>query len=270
MGFCLDYLAPLRSELKTRILLSLIGRGKRLSELKGSIQTRETTILHVLKEFEKQNMTTKVDGVYHLTSVGLIGAHICNNYQGTLKVIDGFKDFWLNHDVTPIPPHLLLTLGDLQDSTLIQTDKTDLGKVYETFLQILLSSKTVKGISPIFHQDYVPVIEHLLSQGNTVELILTTDILNKTLTTTKIRNLSDNIEDGSLKLYLNENLRVALTVTEKNFSLGLFGHDGAYDDSMDLISLSQNAVKWGEELFRQTLNHSTRIEPDSGNLREKG
>ncbi|MCW4006049.1 MAG: DUF1724 domain-containing protein [Candidatus Bathyarchaeota archaeon] len=215
-------------------------------------------------------MTTKTDGAYQLTSVGLIGAHICKNYQNALRVTEEFKEFWLTHDITPIPSHLLLTLGDLQESTLIQTDKTNLSKVYDTFLQILLASKRVRGISPIFHQDYVPVIEHLLNQGNKVELILTTDILNKTLTATRIQNLSSNMKDGSLKLYLNENLKVALTITEKNFSLGLFGHDGAYDDSMDLISLSPKAVQWGEKLFQQTLLDSTQIDPDSGNLRKKG
>jgi len=73
----MDYLTPFRSELKTRILTNLLTGNKKLSDLKSAIGTRETTILHVLKEFERMSLTTKVQGVYKLAPLGLIEAKIC-------------------------------------------------------------------------------------------------------------------------------------------------------------------------------------------------
>ena len=259
----MDYLAPLRSELKQKIILSLLGGDKKLSELKSEVEYRETTILHVLKEFENLSLTAKSGGTYSLTSLGIIVAQICKDFNAASVVLEKFKDFWLPHDIKPIPPQLMTKIGALQDSTLIRTDRTELGKVYESFLQILMTSTKVTGVSPIFHPDYVPVIEHLLSQGNMVELILTNAVLKKTMSSAHPDQVMSSLKNGNLKIYLNEDLKVALTVTDKNFSLGLFLEGGGYDDKMDLISLSPQAIQWGEELFAHMLKTSRRIEPES-------
>jgi len=259
----MDYLSPIRSELKQKIILNLLNGEKKLSELKTGVEARETSILHVLKEFEKLNLTTKTSGAYSLTSLGIIEAQIFQDVVLTTEVIEKFKDFWLNHDIKPIPPQLKSRLGALKDSTLIHPEETELGQVYTNFLQILMTSKKVTGISPIFHPDYVPIIEHLLSQGNNVDLILTNAVLNKTLSTAHLDQLKKNFVEGTLKIYLNEDLRVALTVTEKNFSLGLFTLVGDYDDNMDLISTSPKAIQWGEELFQIKLKESRRIGPEA-------
>lgn len=258
----MDYLSPLRSELKLSIILSLLEGEKKLAELKEQVKTRETSILHVLKEFESLNLSTKTAGTYSLTSLGKIEAQICKNAQSTTETMEKFKDFWLLHDIEPIPPHLLLKIGALKDSTLIRAASTELGKVLEIYLQMLMSSKTVKGVSPIFHPDYVPVIENRLKQGNTIELIITKEVLDKTLQATKT-NLTEFFLAGTLKIRLKENLKIALTVTEQNFSLGLFTPYGNYDDKMDLISLSPQAIQWGEELYEHTLKDSVEFSPQN-------
>ena len=68
---------------------------------------------------------------------------------------------------------------------------------------------------------------------------------------------------GTLKIFLNEDIRVALTVTDKTLSLGLFTSEGDYDDNMDLISTSPNAIRWGADLFQNKLNESRRIGPET-------
>jgi predicted transcriptional regulator len=259
----MDYLSPIRSELKQKIIINLLEGEKKISELKSGIDGKETSILHVLKEFEKLNLTTKTSGTYSLTSLGIIEAQIFQDVVSTAKVIEKFKEFWLNHNVQPIPPQLISRLGALKESVMVHSEKTQLGQVYVNFMQILLTSKKVAGISPIFHPDYVPIIENLLDQGNNVDLILTTEVLNKTLSTAHLDELKKNFANGTLKIFLNEDLRLALTVTDKNFSLGLFTLDGDYDDNTDLISTNPEAIKWGEELFQIKLKESTRIGPEA-------
>ncbi len=258
----MDYISPIRSELKQKIILNLLEGEKKLSELKSGLDERETSILHVLKEFENLNLTTKTSGAYSLTSLGIIEAQIFQNVVSTAEVIEKFKEFWLNHNIKPIPTQLISRLGDLKESFLIHTEKTQLCQVYTNFMKILMTSKKVTGTSPIFHPDYVPIIENLLSQGNNVDLILTTEVLNKTLSTAHLDELKKNFVEGKLKIFLNEDLRLALTVTDKNFSLGLFTLGGDYDDNMDLISTSPQAIQWGEELFQIKLKESTRIGPE--------
>jgi predicted transcriptional regulator len=249
----------LRSELKSRIIMSLLNGNKKLSELKAEIDTRETTILHVLEEFGKMSLTKKMDGVYSLTSLGIIEAQFCRDYQDAAETAARFKEFWLSHDISPIPPPLILRIGALKDSALIRTDNLDLGKVYASFQEILARSKRIVGISPIYHPDYVKAFEHLVSQGSSVELILSSAVLAKALSSVKTNQFKEALDTGALKIYLRENLRVALTVTESNFSLGLFNLEGEYDDRSDLVALSPEAIMWGGALFQEYLRESSRV-----------
>lgn len=256
----MDYFAPLRSELKLKIMLSLSKGEKKLADLADEIKTRETTILHVLKELENFDLTTKIGSFYRLTSTGLINSRVYEELFKTTEVIEKFKDFWAFHDVTPIPAPFLLQLGALKDSSLIKTESSELGKVHETFLQVLLTSKRIRGTSPIFHSDYVKTFRQLLSQRDTsVELILTSRVLEKTLSSAESDLLKKYVSESHLKLFLNDDLRIALTVTDRSFSLGLFLLNGEYDYNMDLVSLNPRAIELGEALFQDCLKSSRPI-----------
>jgi predicted transcriptional regulator len=136
-----EYIALLRSELKQQVLLSLLRSDKKLADLKTDIDSTETTILHVLKEFEKLNLTTKTAGTYSLTSLGRVEAQICEDSYNTAQVMEKFKDFWLSHDIKPLPPNLLCKLGTLQDATIVKSERSELGKVHDTFLKIMANTK---------------------------------------------------------------------------------------------------------------------------------
>ncbi len=258
----MDYLGPLKSELKLRILLSLLERAKKLAEIHADLRSSDTTISHVLKEFEGLNLTTKSGGAYKLTSLGLMEAQMCKYTSSAAEVLEKFKDFWLLHNIADLPPSLMLKIGALKDSTLIRAETLELDKVYNTFNEMLMKSERVVGISPIFHPNYVPLIEYLVSQNKPVELIVTSGVLQRTLASVKIENFLKSFKDNTLKIFLKEDLKVALTVTDKNFSLGLFKLNGEYDDSTDLVSFSREAVDWGLELFEDVVKDSTRIKPE--------
>jgi len=170
------------------------------------------------------------------------------------------KDFLVKHDTTTIPEHLLLRIGALKGASLIKTGTSELGKVHETFINVLLNSKKILGISPIFHKDFVDVFGHLLNQGCTAELILTPEVLNKTLGSADAQLFQKYLIEEKLKIFVKEsNLKVALTVSDRIFSLGLFDLNGEYDYTEDLISKNPEAIVWGEELFRQTMEGSKRL-----------
>ena len=227
----MDYLGPLKSGLKLQILLSLLKGGKKLSEIHADVHSSDTTILHIIKEFEDLSLTTKFDGTYQLTSLGLLEAEMCKDASSRAEVIQKFKEFWLNHDVTALPPNFRQKIGALKDSTLIKPDLLELNKVYNTFLKLLMTSTKVTGISPIFHKDYVPVIEEILRQGNSVDLIVTSGVLTKTLASANVDQLQKSFREGTLSIFLKEDLKVALTVTDTTISLGLFKNNGDYDAS---------------------------------------
>jgi len=252
----LDYLSPLRSELKLKILLNLLNGERKIAELRSGVETRDTTILHILEEFGDLGLITKSQGVYRLSSLGLLETKVFKELISTTEVIEKFKDFWLSHNVAGIPLYLLLNLGALSNASIVRTEATDLNLVHEKIVNILKSSKRIMGISPVFHGDYVPVVEKSLKEGNSVTLIFTSKVLKKTLALAEIGIIKKYVLEGNLKIFLNEDVKIALTVAENSFSLGLFNLNGEYDYGIDLMSTSKEAIEWGEHLFEDVAKRS--------------
>jgi predicted transcriptional regulator len=238
------------------ILLNLLEGGQRLSDLKEKLGTQETTIAHALKELEQLEITTKSGGVYRLTSVGLLETQICIGCNLSVGVLEEHKDFWLTHDVSVIPPILMRNLGAIEKSILVKTTGIDLQKVHNNFMEILLASKIIYGISPIFHPDYIKAFREVLSKGNKIQLVVNNSVLEK-IKQEANDLLNKYISEGNLQIFLNENLKLALTVTEKNWSLGLFNLSGEYDYSNDLVGSEKDGLDWGYNLFKAVLEQST-------------
>ena len=255
----LDYLSPLRSELKLKILLSLLNGEKKISDLRVDAETRDTTILHVLEEFGDLNLTTKAQGLYKLSPLGIIEAKILKEFISTTEVVEKFKDFWLSHNVEDIPAHLLQNIGELKDAQLVRTQASELGIVHQTFVEAIRTSRRLKGISPIFHPDFISLFGQLLEQGSTIELIVSSDVLGKIRGFVDLDLVKKYLTEDRLRVFLKDNLKIALSLTESSFSLGLFALSGAYDDSMDLRSNSIEAIKWGERLFEDAIKGSQKI-----------
>jgi predicted transcriptional regulator len=262
-GSRLDYASPLRSKLKLKILLSLLEEEHNIGELTARVGSRNTTILHVLKEFGNLKLLTKTDRGYKLTSLGNMQAQICKEITSTMEVVENFKDFWLRHDLTGIPKHLLLNIGALKSSTIIQTEALQLKTVHNTFMEIATTSKKIKGISPIFHPDFISLFSQLLEKEAAIDIIITDSILQKIMEQADLKTLNRFIEKQSLKINICNDLKVALLLTESIISLGLFFLSGEYDDNSDLISNSKEAIKWGEQLYEETLRKSVPLKLDT-------
>jgi len=261
------YLKLPRSEIRTNILLSLLRENKTLAELKAEVAIRDTTILHALKDLEALKLTVKSDRAYCLTNIGIIEALILEDFSSAADVLESFRDFWLLHDITVIPPHFLRRIADLHDSILIRADSLKLTKVHENFLNILLNSTRIKGISPIFHPEFIHVFNQLLSKGATVELILTSQVFEKITAVAESELIEKYLAEEKLKIFLiDEELRLALTVTNNVLSLGLFNLDREYDYNIDLTSSSREALRWGEDLFRHHQKNAKLILLDELNL----
>jgi len=243
-------------------MLSVLKGHEKLADLKTELGRRDTSILHALQDLISLNIIVKHGGAYKLTPLGIMETLILKEVSVAAEVLEMFKDFWLLHDTASIPTPLLPKIGALRDSTLIRSSATNLTKVHNLFSRVLLTSKRIKGVSPIFHSDYVEIVRQCLAEGASVEMILTSDILERVLASADSPLLSKYLEEERLRLFLDDDLRFGLTVTENSLSLGLFTLGGDYDYQMDLVSNSREAVEWGEELFQHCLKKAKRLDKE--------
>lgn len=246
-----------RSAVRTKVMLCLLEKELNAGELEKEMGLRATTILHSLKELSEEKLVTKRDRGYRLTNIGRIEAMILEELIGTIVTLDRHWDFWMTHDMSDIPVKLQMNLGMLVQSHLITADPTSILKSHEHFLEELMKTKEIHGVSPIIAPGHTEVISKAVENGARVELILTNAVFNAVL-----KDHSDILnrllQSDNFHLYIiKKEIKVAFTVTDSLISLGLYRLDNGYDLVNDLFCEGETSHAWGMELFNYYLDQST-------------
>jgi predicted transcriptional regulator len=255
------------SPLGIEILLKLKSTPKELNDLNVEIKSLKTSILHEIKRLRTERLVEKDNRMYLLTGMGWVYAVILHNFVNASHLIRKEKEFWLRHSISSIPEHLLLRIGELKDSVIIRNDETNLGRIHERFLELLDGSAELNGISPVFHTDFTEAVAKMLMRNCSVRLVVTKDVIReiqKTVSKMDFGNVVLPLIERNLELFVNDNLKLALSATDNFISLGLFDYWGNYDYSADLFCTHPQGIQWGKELFEYHLKTSKKVDTLAG------
>lgn len=239
------------SDLRRNILISLSEHEKSLADLREELKITSTTALHALKELEKRNLTYQdTNKKYAITNIGRVITLKLMDSMIATEALKKHERFWLDHDLSGIPEHLLRNIGWLKNSNLIQINPLDIIKTHSNYLSYLKAAKWIKGVSPIYSPDYTEIFKELVYNKVETILILNEDVFNKSTEMIGVENLNAGIKNSRLEVFIaKEKLSLAFTVTDSFLSLGLFNKNGIYDTAFDLVATDDLAIKWGVELF---------------------
>lgn len=240
-----------RSKVRTKILLSLLNGEMNANDLEIKLGTRVTTILHSIKEMIESNMVEKsVQNSYRLTNLGRMQAYRLEHAINFALVLDNHEDFWLNHDISGIPPSLMESIGMLAQSEIVSSDSANILKTVDYFIKGLKEANEIHGVSPIFVPGFAETIMEVVQKGAEVELILTEELLD--IVYKQYGNAIHELStcDNFRAYVIKGKVTIAFTVTDSFISLGLFRLDGGYDLGSDLICIGESAVAWGQMLFK--------------------
>lgn len=240
----------LTSSMRTLILVVLYEGGKTLNEIRYELKKPSATVLHGLKELEDSNLLKKDKKEYKLTSNGYLLAtnviKLINNWYS----IENNKIFWNNHDLSGIPENFLNKLYLLKDAELISSTTSDLSNAFNTYVELIASSKDLNVILPIYSENHFKHLINLLKNGDLrhLTLLINTEILQ---TMNRSRYLKKSlIENENVNIIETQHeLKLFLTYGESFMTLTLFFKDSHYDDSQILVAKNKNALKWSEQLF---------------------
>ncbi len=229
-------------------------------ELEKTIAIRTSTILHSIRDLMENNLVNKTARGYSLTNVGRMQALMLDELVNTIITLNDYRDFWLGHDMGGIPQDLQKKIGMLGKGEVLEGDRAAILKTQEYFISELKNSKEIYGVSPIIVPGYAEAISIAVGNGAKVSLVLTKTILENI-----IREHNDMLQHllrcGNFKLYrIDNDIKVAFTVTDNILSFGLFRLDGRYDISSDLNCKGLEARKWGMELFAYYLSMSEHVD----------
>ena len=237
------------SDLRTKIIIRLYHDKKPLGHLRDDLKINSTTAIHALKELEKYNITFQDnDKNYSLTNIGRVIAVKLLDFNDVAEVLEKHKEFWLEHDLSGIPEHLIEKIGWLKDSELFKDTDTEILKAHLNYINLLKNAKEIRGVSSIFVPEFTSLFQELVSKNVDVQLILSKEVFEK-IDKSLLNQLITKSKPNFNLFIMKNNLKVAITVTDYFLSIGLFRVDGTYDFSNDLISYSKEAIAWGNEFF---------------------
>lgn len=240
-----------QSEIRLEILSEL---NEHPDNIRGLVKRTENTYSSVssnLIKLEHHNHIEKIDNKYYVNPITEIYYTTLMDFKKSVELINNYHSFWAKHDIDQLSVESIKRLTDLKDSKLVETTIIDIYKTHNTTKHQLLESKNVKAIFPFLHPEHPEMIETILKNDGTVELIIPQSIYKALLfnISTKIRK--NAIKRKKLKIYpVRDDLNIYLTICDKTMSLGLFKNDGSFDQNRILISDSQKSHKWAEDLFK--------------------
>ncbi|MBM4241593.1 MAG: DUF1724 domain-containing protein [Euryarchaeota archaeon] len=249
------------SNVRQKIMLSLSEGSKNLRTLRSEIDLSSSTILHSMNRLENKNLIFKKGDLYFLSQTGKIIILKLIDLTQTLVSIKRFMRLWSNHQMGAIPENLLEDIGCLCNSQLVESTTINIAKPQTTYFELLKNAKKIRAITPVFFPLHIDLIKELLEKDVQVELILTTEILDKLIEVTDQKKFRKALSAKNFTIReTNEEIRLTVVVTDYFIVLGLFSNDKTYDTSKLLIGKEKDAIDWGNKLFAHFKNKAEKFE----------
>ncbi len=250
------------SRLRRDLILAL-GRGpKVLRELQNELRSTPSSILHALKALESRNIVRQNESTreYELTNIGYLVYIQLRNVVDSFETISKFENFWLTHDVKPVPEEFLKTIGNLKNSKLVVASPDELKSPHELYTDLIKRAKWVRAISSVVFREYSDAFLELAFKGADIEAILPEKTYEKFINMLEDKELDALKKLSNMRIYTLEwNPRVSFTVTDYVLAFGLLFPDGRYDMTMDLVSYDPKARKWALDLFHHYKQFAKRV-----------
>ena len=240
-----------QSEIRLKILSEL---NKRPDNVRGIVKNTKITYSSVssnITKLEENNYIKKDKNKYYVDPMAKIYFKTLMDFKKSIEIIKEYNSFWDKHDLEQMSIDSIKNITDLNNSQLIETTPLDIYKTHNTIKNQLIKSKNVKAVFPYLHPEYPKLIEKILKNGGSVELILPKEIVKAIMIPIDERLKRDARNKGNLKIYpVGTDLNLYLTICDGNMSLGLFKNDGSFDQNRILIAKDKKSFKWAENLFK--------------------
>ncbi len=239
-----------KSEIRLKILSEL---NKQPNNIRGIVKKTKITYSSVssnIGKLEKRNYITKSDKKYHVNPITEVYFKSLMDFKQSVDLINDYEAFWNRHDLKQLSIESIKNITYLKDSEMIETTPIDIFKTHNAIKEQIMQSDNIKAIFPYLHPEYPKLIEGVLNNKGSVELIISKGIYKELLSRIDRKTRQIARKSGKLRVHeFNDELSLYLTICDKNISLGLFRIDGSFDQNRILISDNQKSRLWAMEVF---------------------
>lgn len=240
-----------QSEIRLKILSELYEKPENIRGLVKKTKINYSSVSSNISKLEENEFIHKIEKEYYLNPMSKIYFETLMDFKRSIDIIIDYGAFWNQHNINQLSIDSMENIIDLKDSKLIETTPLDIYKTHNTTKNQLIESKNVKAIFPYLHPEYPDLIETILKNGGSVELVIPRVLFKAIMSPINDLVKKDAINQGRLIVYTVTNeLNLYLTICDDKMSLGLFKNDGSFDQNRILVSDDEKSHEWAEKLFK--------------------
>jgi predicted transcriptional regulator len=248
------------SKKRKDLILFLEEGPKTIEEIKEHLNASAVAVLPQLKKLRDDSLVFKTGDSYILSPLGTGVAGRMKTMVSLLNVFGNNYEFWASHAIECIPPSLRSRIGDLENCTFSEPpDRTHLFEPHKEFVEKLSISRSINGISSIFHPFYPSLFLSFAQKGANISLLVTLQVYER-IKKEYETELTEFLKFENSCFYVcNENIEFSHVVTDRFLSLSLPFSNGVFDHAQDIMCFTPVALKWGEDLFAYYRDRSEKI-----------
>ncbi len=260
MGLSLTNLTVL-SETKRNLLLLLKDKPGDLEEIKDLLSLSTASALAHVRKLENVGLLFEEEEIFRLSDMGEILAENLKELFDVLDFFDQNMDYWINHDLRPIPSCLLNTINKLGCCELIEPDAAYMFDIPQVFQEQIRNSKKVLVFLSYFHPHTPSLYAHLAEKDVDLSLCMTRHIFERYSSDFPGEIKRILAARNSRLLICHENSTMPEVVaTDRFMAIRLNEHDGRLRNRL-MISHEAEALQWGRELYDHYENMSEEVTP---------
>jgi predicted transcriptional regulator len=246
------------SEKRKGVLLLLRDGAKEMDFLLRSLNTNRQALLPQMKILEEHYLIDHYDDTYELTTVGRLTVDEMASLVGTLDTFDIDIEYWGTRNLDFIPLFLLKRMNDLRECKIITPPITELYSLHKTYHEKKIT-KYVYTFGNLFYPDYRTKFTEMIDNSITINYIISEDLLNK-VRTEYYEDFKVFIKSKYFNLYVyNKKMNfLFFTFDDYHIVINSLKKDGDFDNKYMLCN-TEDALKWGKDLFEYYLKDSTLI-----------
>jgi predicted transcriptional regulator len=245
-----DLMKTFSSSRRMEVLESLL-RGETRDEIKERVPT--STFAFTLDYLKKEGFAEVVAGEVVVTDRGRAYLLIFDQFRKSVSTLETLYATFFDHMIY-FPDEFLPRLYEIADSEIVASEPSNVLKPHRVFFENISKSREIMGVAPLLFPDYPEFFSALTSQIDRISLVVTREIYDIVSGYPAIRNESVEIH------VIDENPKIAFTVTDCFLSIGFFYRSGNYDFTRDLVSTSPEAICFGRDLFDYYVNKARKME----------
>ncbi|MCQ6963031.1 transcriptional regulator [Methanolobus chelungpuianus] len=247
------------SDKRKNVLLLLQDGAKEMGNLLSALNTTRTALLPQIRILEEHYLVSHILDRYELTPIGKLLVDSLSSLLAATEVLDEDIDYWGDHKLDFLPPHLLKRIGQLRKCRIVTPSFADVFNLNEEILSTSPISGSHHGFVTFYHPLFPQFFAKMVSNNVNIYMIIPQDVLDR-FKAEESMLLKETMKSELFHLFVYPEKPdfIALVYNDYYTFVRLLKNNGEFGNRY-IICNSEESHEWAKELYDHYLGKSVQI-----------